>query len=61
MTPEELTDWSHYRACSKICRARAGQPCFSLSSRVSGGRPDNVLTPLAVPHRGRPLRSQYAK
>jgi hypothetical protein len=51
------TDWNEYRKCSQVCRAAIGEPCFSLSGRIVGGRPDGVRTPLAVPHVSRKRRT----
>lgn len=56
-----MTDWSLYRACSQVCRAKMGEPCFSLSGRVVDGQTDNVRTYLAVPHLARKLRTRKAK
>lgn len=54
---DEDTDWDLYRKCSQVCRAAIGEPCFSLSGRIVGGRPDEVRTPLAVPHVSRKRRT----
>lgn len=53
----EQTDWSAYRKCSQVCRAKIGEPCFSLSGTVVNGRPNGVRTPLAAPHNARKRRS----
>lgn len=52
-----MTDWSLYRKCYRVCRARMGEPCFTLSGRIVDGRPDGVLTRLATPHVSRELRT----
>lgn len=49
-------DWDDYRKCSQVCRAETGQPCFSLSGTVAGGRPDGVKTVLAEAHTSRKRR-----
>jgi formylmethanofuran:tetrahydromethanopterin formyltransferase len=51
------TDWSRYRACSQVCRAEIGKPCFSRSGRVVDGRPDQAVTLLDQPHKARKLRT----
>ena len=53
-------DWNDYRKCSQVCRAEIGQPCFSLSGTIVGGRPDGVRTPLDHPHKARKLRTRKA-
>jgi hypothetical protein len=52
----DAVDWNAYRKCSQVCRAEIGQPCFSLSGRIVGGRPDGVRTPLTHAHAARKLR-----
>lgn len=54
----EPVDWNAYRKCSQICRAETGEPCFSLSGTVVGGRPDGVRTPLTHAHAARKLRTR---
>lgn len=54
----EPTDWTAYRACSTVCRAPIGKPCFSLSGTVAGGRPDGVRTELTHPHAARRRRTK---
>lgn len=49
-------DWSAYRTCG-TCRARMGEPCFALSGRVAGGRPDGLRTVLDHAHAHRKRRS----
>lgn len=48
-------DPDDYQKC-RICIARMGEPCRSLSGTVVNGRPDGVLTLLAFPHVSRPRR-----
>lgn len=50
-----------YRKCSQICRAAAGEPCFSLSGKIVNGQPDGVRTVLAAPHTFRKLRVRRGK
>jgi len=57
MTSETFTNWDDYRACSQVCRAPMGKPCFSLSGRVVNGQPDGVRTELSVPHAARKRRT----
>jgi hypothetical protein len=54
----ELIDWNDYRKCSQICRAKIGEPCFSLNGTVVNGQTDGVRTPLAVPHKARKRRKR---
>jgi hypothetical protein len=54
-------DWDDYRACSQVCRAPMGKPCFSLSGRVVNGHTDGVITVLNVPHNARKLRTRAWK
>lgn len=54
----EAVDWSLYRKCSQVCRAEAGQPCFTLSGTIAGGRPDEVRTLLTHAHVTRKLRTK---
>ena len=54
--PREVV-WADYRACSQVCRAPMGEPCFSLSGRVVNGQPDGVRTFLDEPHKGRLRRT----
>lgn len=56
MSADKRVDWSDYRACSQVCRAEMGEPCFSLSGTVVDGHPDGVRTHLAVPHVSRKRR-----
>lgn len=58
--PREV-DWDDYRACTQVCRAPMGKPCFSLSGRVVNGHTDGVLTVLKVPHQARKLRTRAWK
>lgn len=53
-----IVDWDAYRACSQVCRAKMGQPCFSISGKVVDGRPDQVRTVLSRPHVSRKLRTK---
>lgn len=57
----EPVDWGRYRKCSQVCRAPAGEPCFSLSGRIVGGRPDGVRTPLTHAHKARKLSTRKKK
>lgn len=50
-----------YRKCSQICGAKIGEPCFSLSGRIVGGRPDGIRTPLDAPHKARKRRTKRVK
>lgn len=56
----ETVNWGEYRACSTVCRAKAGEPCISLSGKIVAGRPDDVRTPLDVPHAARKRRKRRA-
>lgn len=56
----EPIDWNAYRKCSQVCRAETGEPCYSLSGAVVGGRPDGVRTYLVVPHAARKRRTGRA-
>ena len=51
--PVPVVDWGAYGACSKVCRARTGQPCVAMSGRILAGRPDGVRRELPVPHAAR--------
>lgn len=57
--PEQLgpePDWNEYRKCSG-CQMPTGSPCIALSGRIVNGRPDNVVTVLSFPHKGRERRT----
>lgn len=51
-------DPKDYRKCSQVCRAEIGEPCFSLSGTITGGRPDGVRTYLPLPHKARKRRTR---
>lgn len=50
MTP--ATDWDRYRAC-RVCGAALGEQCASMTG--------NTLVRAEKPHRGRKLRTGYAR
>lgn len=58
--PREV-DWDDYRACTQVCRAPMGKPCFALSGRIVNGHTDGVITVLNVPHNARKLRTRAWK
>jgi hypothetical protein len=54
-------DWSEYRKCSAVCRAKIGEPCFSQSGRVVNGQPDGIRTYLIEPHAARVRRKPHSQ
>lgn len=47
-----LVDWWRWGKCP-TCLSERGEPCYALSGRVAGNRPDGLIRALERTHAGR--------